>query len=704
MSWQHPLILVAIPLALAGAWWLFRGRAAADDDRRLPNVARRWADRLGLHSAAPVMSRRARGLALALAAALALVALARPQWGEVPEQSVSRSREVMIALDLSQSMMADDVSPTRLARAKLLVDALLDALHGERVGLTVFAGTAFVQSPLSADYEVLREFLGALDTSYLPQGGTDYASMLNAAANAFGEQGDGARYLVVLSDGEATDDEWQKAMPALKARGIRVIGLGVGTPQGALVPDPAGGVLKDESGNAVLSKLEPATLQQLAEQTGGTYRDAATWVDIADLVGTTVAKGHAGDYVEERRVRLEDRFQWFLAPALLLFLFSYWLELPLSPLARAFSTRGSRPRRATAPVIAAALVGLAAWQPPRQALAVAADTSPSQSVATVSRPSDLSATVAELSAKPSLDVPDFERLANDTIGFASQPSAPRDGTRDGIIDDALAAVDRGEQRDAQAADWPTLRQKLEALRKPPEQPKQDPQDQSQKQDQQKQNQQNQQGQNQDQKDQQQNAGGEQNQEDEQQQNAGGGSPQDQKNGQDQKDQQQNGGGEQAKNDEQKQDGQSSPRNAEARQDQKQDGEGAAPQQQAEQKDDQQKSGAEQQADARQPDGEVKPQADAKPLDSAGLGDEQQPQEAKQEPKSEPQAKPAQPQGTRMVGGGQVLASAEQSSDPATADALARMAHVKDGDSPAVLFDRMNRADGQPQPKHNGKNW
>jgi len=109
MSWQHPLILVAIPLALTGAWWLFRGRAAAGDDRRLPNVARRWADRLGLHSAAPVMSRRARGLALALAAALALVALARPQWGEVPEQSVSHSREVMIALDLSQSMMADDV-------------------------------------------------------------------------------------------------------------------------------------------------------------------------------------------------------------------------------------------------------------------------------------------------------------------------------------------------------------------------------------------------------------------------------------------------------------------------------------------------------------------------------------------------------------------------------------------------------------------
>ncbi len=310
----------------------------------------------------------------------------------------------------------------------------------------------------------------------------------------------------MLSDGEATDEAWQKAVPALKAHGIRVIGLGVGTPQGGLVPDPAGGVLKDASGNAVLSKLEPATLQQLAAQTDGTYRDAATWVDIADLVGATVAKGHAGNYVEERRVRLEDRFQWFLAPALLLFLLSYWLELPLSPLARAFSTRGRRPLRASAPVIAAALVGLAAWLPPRQALAVATDAPPPQSVATVSQPPDLSATIAELSAKPSLDVPDYERLANDTIGFAAQPASPRGGQRDGIIDDALAAVDRGERSDAHAADWPTLRQKLEALRKPPE-PPQSKQDQQQ----QKQDEKNQQGQGQDQKDQQQQSGGGQSQ-------------------------------------------------------------------------------------------------------------------------------------------------------------------------------------------------
>lgn len=645
MTWQHPLVLLLVPLALAGAWRLFRGRQAAADDR-LPNVARRWADRLGLRATPPVTARGARGLALALAAALALVALARPQWGEVPEQAVSRSREVMVALDLSQSMLADDVSPSRLARAKLLVDALLDQLRGERVGLTVFAGTAFVQSPLSADYEVLRELLAALDPSYLPQGGTDYAAMLRAAGDAFGAPGGGDRYLVVLSDGEAHDDAWQQAVPALRERGIRVVGLGVGTPAGALVPAPDGGVLKDEQGNAVLSKLEPATLQQLAEQTGGAYRDAATWVDIAALVDATVAQGRAGDYVEERGVRLQDRFQWFLAPALLLFLLSYWLELPLTPLARALSTRGRRPHRASAPAIAAALIGLAAWQPPRQALAVATDAPPPQSVATASQPPpDLAGTVAELSAKPALEAADYARLATDTIGFVAPPTSPRGAARDGIIDDALAAVDRGAQRDARAADWPALRQQLEALRKPPEQPRPDQQEQAQ-QDQQ-QGQQSQQ--------EQPSQGGGQAQPDEQ--NSGGGQPQ----------------------------GQS----GEPQGDAKSEANDAGADANAERPDQRPAEGQAQGA------GEAPRQQEAKPLDATGLGDDQpQPQDDASAP----------PPGTRMVGGGQVMASAPESSDPATADALARMAHVKDGDAPAVLFDRMNRAEGQPRSNSNGKNW
>ncbi|MGH7790380.1 MAG: VWA domain-containing protein, partial [Candidatus Binatia bacterium] len=438
MTWAHPLILALLPAALLAAWWTFR-RAGGASLPRFAHIKRLWADARGLSDRPAATRRRVRGVCFAAGTLLALAALARPQWGEVAEESFDQSREVMLALDLSRSMLADDVTPTRLARAKMLIDALLDQLQGERVGLTVFAGTAFVQSPLSADYEVLREFLAALDPTYLPQGGSNYTAMLTAATQAFGEHGDGDRYLVVLSDGEAHDEGWKDFVPTLTARGIKVIGLGVGTPAGALVPAADGGVIKDTQGNAVLSRLEPATLQALANATGGTYRDAASWVDVAALVDATVAQGQQGQYVEQRSVKLQDRFQWFLAPALLLLLLSYWIDFPIYPRARALKLRGRRPHPASAPAIAAALVVLAAWHTPSQANAAVSDQPPPRSGAVASQPPTLADTVAELSAKPALVAADYQRLATETIAYASQPTAPQGAARGGVIDDALAA-------------------------------------------------------------------------------------------------------------------------------------------------------------------------------------------------------------------------------------------------------------------------
>src|SRR5690606_34307084 len=110
--------------------------------------------------------------------ALSIVALARPQWGRIEEPVFDQSREILLAIDLSRSMLTPDVKPSRLDRAKLLIQSLLEKLAGERVGLVVFAGTAFLQSPLSADYEILREFLPALDPDFLPQGGSNYGALI----------------------------------------------------------------------------------------------------------------------------------------------------------------------------------------------------------------------------------------------------------------------------------------------------------------------------------------------------------------------------------------------------------------------------------------------------------------------------------------------------------------------------------------------
>jgi Ca-activated chloride channel family protein len=218
-----------------------------------------------------------------------------------------------------------------LARAKLLIGNLLDELQGERVGLACFAGTAFLQVPLSSDYEVLRDILPGLDPSFLPQAGTDFTGMLRVAGEAFGQSTAADRFLIVLSDGEAHDEEWRTGLAELKKKGVKIISLGVGTAAGSLLSDPQGGVVKDGRGAAVLTRLEPATLEELARETGGAYREAANWVDVAELLSETVQQGKTGDFAKTREARQAERFQWALAPAVFLLALSLAFEIPTLP-------------------------------------------------------------------------------------------------------------------------------------------------------------------------------------------------------------------------------------------------------------------------------------------------------------------------------------------------------------------------------------
>jgi len=330
IHWEQPWILALVPLAPFFAWAVFQGKTGPGGALRLPKVLRRWAGARAVTDR-PSAKRRTKGLWLGLGSALVLAALARPQWGNLEETVFDQSREVLIALDLSASMLAEDVKPTRLARAKLLIGALLDELQGERVGLAVFAGTAFLQVPMSSDYEVMRDILSGLDPSYLPQAGTDYSGMLRVATEAFSQSTAADRFLIVLSDGEAHDPDWRQSLEGLKKKEVKVISLGIGTASGGLVPGGQGGVVKDGRGAAVLSRLEPATLEELAQATGGAYREASNWVDLAELIKETVAQGKSGEFSKTRDVRMAERFQWFLAPGVLLLAFSFGLEIPSLP-------------------------------------------------------------------------------------------------------------------------------------------------------------------------------------------------------------------------------------------------------------------------------------------------------------------------------------------------------------------------------------
>lgn len=518
------LWLLLAPVALL-VWELTHRRRSASQTR--PKILRAEAGAHSLKLQLPTSTSPKRAAKprvwLFAGTSLAIAALARPQYGRIEEPVFDQSREILLAIDLSRSMLAPDVKPSRLDRAKLLIQSLLEKLEGERVGLVVFAGTAFLQSPLSADYEILREFLPALGPEFLPQGGSNYGALLDASIQAFSATNSADRFLVILSDGEATDEDWKKRLEDLKAKNIRVLGLGVGTPGGAMIPDGSGGFAKDERGAVVLSKLESATLQELATTTNGAYRDASGWIDLAGLVKETVEAGQKGQFLEKNNVRLAERFQWPLALGLWCLLVSFYAEFPVRPRPRDIKltphTRTAppvlsapRPLINTVASLALCSLVLGHWAlaiiPPgasgptaksgAPAAAAPADTSaPAPSAA-------LSKIIGRLAASDNRTARDWAELGRETVTWGSQLQSSQQPIPEGPVRDALSAVDAGSKLDPKTADWPKLREELEALLKKSEeqkqeQQKQDNKDKQDQQDQQDKNQQDKDQKNQDQK-------------------------------------------------------------------------------------------------------------------------------------------------------------------------------------------------------------
>ncbi|MFZ9745229.1 MAG: VWA domain-containing protein, partial [Opitutaceae bacterium] len=460
-------------------------RAAAGVAR--PRIRRAEAGAGGLRlapaDAPPPTGRRPRWW-LAAGFTLAVLALARPQWGKLEEPVFDQAREILLAVDLSRSMLTPDVKPSRLERAKLLIQSLLEKLAGERVGLVVFAGTAFLQAPLSADYEILREFLPALSPDFLPQGGSNYGAVLEASLQAFGATAAADRFLVVLSDGEATDERWKERAAELAKKEIRVLSLGIGTAAGGMIPDGAGGLVKDERGAVVMSRLEPSTLQELARVTGGTYRDASAWLDLSALLRETVERGQRGRFAERKTVRQVERYQWPLALALWCLLVSFFTEFPVRPKPRALPLRPPAPRPAATATLALLLALLAAPAPapaaarredpapppPAPAAPPAAPGPVPAPAAEAPPPSPLSRMVGRLAATTEHRARDWAELGRETITWGSQLKSGGQPVPEGPVRDALEAVALGQKLEAGAADWSRLRTELEELLATPPEP------------------------------------------------------------------------------------------------------------------------------------------------------------------------------------------------------------------------------------------
>ncbi|CAM2834325.1 VWA domain-containing protein [Rariglobus hedericola] len=452
--WPHAFWLLMLPLALLLRDLLRQRTLGANTHPKITQAEAKHSS-LVIRSASSQRSSPRVRIFLYIGLVAATFAVARPQWGRLEEPVFDQAREIIIALDLSRSMLAQDVKPTRLERARLLITSLLERLKGERVGLIVFSGTAFLQSPLSSDYEILREFLPVLDSGYLPEGGTDYDALLETTITAFSSSNAADRFLIVLSDGEAQTDTWRKHLDDLKTKGIRVLGLGIGTSDGAMIPDGAGAFMKDERGAVVLSKLNPSTLRELADKTNGVYSDASSWVDLSQLIQTTVEQGKQGEFKETNRVRLAERFQWPLAAALACFLFSFWREFPVRP----------KPRAIQLAAKAAALALITSLISPPSADAA----EPSTAAEPVTQ------IIGRLATREQADAKDYAELARATVTYGSRAQASQEKIPEGVVRDALAAVSKGAALDPKAADWPALREELETLlpKKDPPPPKQD---------------------------------------------------------------------------------------------------------------------------------------------------------------------------------------------------------------------------------------
>ena len=208
---------------------------------------------------------------LALAWFFFVIGLARPQLGARLREHESQGVEVMIALDVSNSMLAEDYSPNRLERSKLAISRLVDKLQGDRIGLVLFAGESFVQLPITADYVSAKLFLKSINTESVPIQGTDLAEAMMTAARSFSTQSERSRAIILITDGEDHEGDALEAAKTIAEQGIRIYCIGVGSPQGKPIPLKGGGLMKDKNGDIVVSRLDEDILQEIAGIGGGKY-------------------------------------------------------------------------------------------------------------------------------------------------------------------------------------------------------------------------------------------------------------------------------------------------------------------------------------------------------------------------------------------------------------------------------------------------
>ncbi|MCF6248978.1 MAG: VWA domain-containing protein [Desulfobacula sp.] len=259
---------------------------------------------------------------IVLAASFAIVALAAPRAGFRWEKVEQKGVDIMIALDCSKSMLAQDIKPSRLARAKYEIIDLLRMMKSDRAGLVAFSGRAILQCPLTLDREAFNIFLNVLEPGFLPVGGTNLDEAIKTSYEGFEKDSDTQKAIILITDGEITSGSIENTAKEMAKLGVKIFCIGVGDLEGAPIPDDKGGFKKDGSGNIILSKVDEKGLKKISSITGGAYvRSVAGDMDL-DLIYTDKILGTMDrrTLTSGKKKVWENRYQWFLFPCILLLL------------------------------------------------------------------------------------------------------------------------------------------------------------------------------------------------------------------------------------------------------------------------------------------------------------------------------------------------------------------------------------------------
>jgi len=319
--------LLIIPLALLALFILWA-------IRRKKKILSRFGDLFLLLKTSPHISYARQGgkAAILLCGLLfVIVALSQLQCGTHMEMMKREGIDLMIAIDVSNSMLAEDIKPNRITKATQEVRGILDRLQGDRVGLVAFAGEAFIQCPLTLDYSAAEIFLDVIDVGLIPQQGTAIGDAIRKAAEAFETRERKHKVLILLTDGEDHDTDPIEAAEEARKQGIKIYTIGIGSPLGEPIPitnrqGNKAGYKKDRRGEVVVTQLDEMTLQKVALSTGGKYYHATPEEMELDKVYEEIAKMEKKELEGKLMMQYEDRFQYPLFLAIILIIMEIFIS------------------------------------------------------------------------------------------------------------------------------------------------------------------------------------------------------------------------------------------------------------------------------------------------------------------------------------------------------------------------------------------